>query len=202
MLAAARVVGALLILAAAVQGIDAAATVANFFSFFTVLSNLFAAAVLTGGAFRSPSSPGWERVRGAAVLYMVTTGIVYAVLLSGADEVGRYTPDYLNWVMHRVMPVYMAIDWLIDPPRHTLRTRDVLAWLVFPLAYCAYSLIRGAAIDWYPYPFLDADEHGYAAVLATSAGIAVVVFLLGLAIAWAGNQRSRGAGRRPAPAPA
>jgi hypothetical protein len=179
------------ILSAAVQGITAAATVVNFFSFFTVLSNLLAAAVLLVGAFRSPRSVRWDLVRGAAVVYMVTTGLVYAVLLSGADEVDRYTPAYLNWVMHRVMPVVMVIDWLLDPPLHALRPRQLIAWLAFPLAYAAYSLIRGAAIDWYPYPFLDAGEHGYGEVLLTCVVIGVFIEGLGLAVAWVGRRAAR-----------
>jgi len=30
-----------------------------------------------------------------------------------------------------------------------------LIFLVYPVAYGAYSLIRGPIVDWYPYPFLD-----------------------------------------------
>jgi hypothetical protein len=154
LLAAARIAGAVLIVAAAVQGISHTATVVNFFSFFTVLSNLFAAAVLLIGALRRPASPRWDVVRGAAVVYMVTTGIVFLVLLQSADEVERYTPEFLNWVMHRVMPVYMALDW-------------------------------------YPYPFLDPDEHGYGGVLANCVGVAGFVVLLAFAVVWAGNRERR-----------
>lgn len=198
MLAAARIVAGLVILSAAVQGLTHSASVVNFFSFFTVLSNLFAAAVLLIGGLRSPRSARWDLVRGAAVVYMVTTGIVYAVLLSDAAQVGRYTPQYLNWVMHRVLPILVAIDWLIDPPQHAIRPRQALGWLAFPLAYAAYSLIRGAAVDWYPYPFLDPDEHGYGGVLLNCVGIAAFIFLLALAVAWVGSRMPR----RAIPAPA
>jgi hypothetical protein len=192
LLAAARIAGAVLIVAAAVQGIAHTATVVNFFSFFTVLSNLFAGAVLLIGALRRPASPRWDLVRGAAVVYMVTTGIVFLVLLQSADEVERYTPEFLNWVMHRVMPVYMALDWLVDPPRRVLQRRDVLAWLAFPLAYAAYTLVRGPlAGDWYPYPFLDPDEHGYGGVLVSCVGVAAFIVLLAFAVVWAGNRERR-----------
>ena len=57
----------------------------DYFSYFTVLSNLFAAAILMHGALRPvhARSPKVELVRGAAVVYILTTGIVYLVLLSG-----------------------------------------------------------------------------------------------------------------------
>jgi hypothetical protein len=50
----------------------------NFFSFFTIQSNILAALVLLLGAR--------PFVRGAAVLYMCVTGLVYATLLSGLEE--------------------------------------------------------------------------------------------------------------------
>jgi len=63
----------------------------NHFSYFTVLSNVFAAVVALLGVF----SPVSGQIRGAAVLYMTTTGIVYALLLRGIDV---QTPAYANWV--------------------------------------------------------------------------------------------------------
>src|SRR5690606_21248194 len=60
----------------------------NFFTFFTVLSNLLAAAVFFEGSRRQLSGSGevsgmW---RGAAVVYMTVTYVVFAVLLRDAQE--------------------------------------------------------------------------------------------------------------------
>jgi hypothetical protein len=60
----------------------------NLFTFFTVLSNLLAAAIFAEGgrralAGRSPVPDLW---RGAAVVYMAVTYLVFAVLLSDAQE--------------------------------------------------------------------------------------------------------------------
>src|SRR5262249_19914632 len=57
----------------------------DYFSYFTVLSNLFAAAMLLHGALRSAHerSRTVELLRGAAVVYILTTGVVYLLLLSG-----------------------------------------------------------------------------------------------------------------------
>jgi hypothetical protein len=35
---------------------------------------------------------------------------------------------------------------------------------VFPLAWLAFTLIRGAFLDWYPYPFIDVVANGYGKV--------------------------------------
>ncbi len=46
-------------------------------------------------------------------------------------------------------------------------------WLIFPVVYVVYSLIRGPVADWYPYPFLDPNLDGGAAKVA----ITVVVLM-------------------------
>jgi hypothetical protein len=140
---------------------------ANFFSFFTIQSNLLAAAVLLWGALAPASS--WasataDRVRGAAVLYMSITGVVYGVLLSGYQEELQTTVPWVDTVVHRVMPLVMVIDWLVEPPHGSITPRSVLIWLMYPLLYVMYSLVRGPLVGWYPYPFLDPRAAGVAGV--------------------------------------
>ena len=48
-----------------------------------------------------------------------------------------------------------------------------------PVVWLVYTLVRGAFVDWYPYPFIDVDEHGYGVVLLNALGISA--FLVGLA---------------------
>ena len=50
--------------------------------------------------------------------------------------------------------------------------------LVYPIAWVVYSLVRGAIVDWYPYPFLDVETLGYAEVLLTCAVLAVAMVAL------------------------
>ena len=55
----------------------------SYFSYFTIDSNLIAATVLLIGAarWRAEPSPTFDLVRGAAVVYMSVTGIVFTLLL-------------------------------------------------------------------------------------------------------------------------
>lgn len=154
---------------------------ANFFSFFTIESNLIAAGVLlwgaSGDAERRPSS-SVDLIRGAAVLYMSITGVVYGVLLAGYQQELQTTIPWVDTVLHRVIPVVMVADWLIDPPRAAIEFRRALLWLVYPLLYAAYSLIRGPIVGWYPYPFLDPGHvGGYGAVALYGLGIAAGTLL-------------------------
>ena len=48
-------------------------------------------------------------------------------------------------------------------------------WTLFPLIYLIYSLIRGAIVQWYPYPFLNAAKYGYEQVIF-NVGIMLLVF--------------------------
>lgn len=152
----------------------------NFFSFFTVLSNVFAAVVLSLSASRSQArlASGFALVRGAAALYMATTGIVFSVLLSGLDSDVLTAVPWDNIVLHYIMPVAVVLDWALDSPGVRLTFRRALVWVVFPMAYLAYSLVRGAITGWYPYPFLDPREHGYTGVLVVSAAVTALVLAL------------------------
>lgn len=155
--------------------------VVNFFSYFTNLSNLAAVAVLGYGGWAAltgrPPVPG--AVRGAVVLYPDL----------------RVIP-WVNDVVHRAMPLVVLVDWLIDPPARRIRAEAVAGWLVFPLVYLAYSLLRGHAVDWYAYPFLDPALHGgYRRVAGACALLAAVFLLIGAGIAALGNAL---AGRRRA----
>lgn len=161
-------------------------SVSNFFSYFTIQSNLIGIAALTLGAtilagvVKKPKS--FEAWRGAATFYLTVTGVVYALLLSNLPDGARNIQPWVDVVLHKALPVVMVFDWLFDRPTVRLSRKVALVWLAYPIAYLAYSLIRGAAVHWYPYPFINPSQ-GYLKVAATSLIIAIVGFLAALLIA-------------------
>ncbi len=164
--------------------IDHRLSVVNFFSFFTNLSNIFGAVVLVYLAIRPGTG---DSVRGAATTYLAITGIVYNLLLRGED-LGVLKP-WINVVLHVVMPIVMLLDWLLDPPGRPIPLRRALWWLAFPLVYVGYSLIRGAVVAWYPYPFLNpAHPGGYARVFGFGVGIALAFVAVIAALTQLGNR--------------
>ena len=72
-------------------------------------------------------------MRGAAVLYIAITGVVFAVLLAGLQEELQTTIPWVDFVVHKLMPVALVADWLVDPPRRRLPWLTVAAWLAYPL---------------------------------------------------------------------
>jgi len=127
-------------------------------------------------------------LRGAAVVYLVTTGVVYALLLSNADV--QVTLPWVNTVLHRVMPIVVFLDWLIVPPSSTISMREASWWLAFPIVWTVYTMIRGAIVDWYPYPFLDPRLHGPVEIAVTMVGIALFIAVVIAAVRWIGNART------------
>lgn len=169
------------------------ARASNFFSFFTIESNLLTVVVLLAGAWLAlrgqETAPGWELFRGAVTAYMTTTFIVFAALLSGLPDNLDLTEPWVNFVLHQLMPIVIVLDWVVSPPRNRLTVRQALVWMLFPLAYSVYSLVRGPVVEWYPYPFLNPDSvGGYGGVLAYSIGIAVLFMGITWCLVTMGNK--------------
>jgi len=166
----------------------------NYFSYFTIDSNLIATGVLIAAALHrdSASTPRLDLVRGGAVVYMSITGIVFTLLLSNTD-VDTAIP-WVNSVVHELMPLVMLADWLITPPAARLRLPHCLLWLSFPLVWIVYTLIRGAIVNKYPYPFLDPANGGYASVTVYCIAILVAMLVVSALVVVLAN--AAGGGRR------
>lgn len=161
----------------------------RFFAYFTIQSNLvgvvaFAWLVL---ARNSPRSRRMELLRGAAAVYLTVTFFVVIVLLSGVD-VGLQL-GWVDFVLHKLFPVIVVLDWIVDPPTTRLVSRDALTWLVYPLIWTGLTLVRGAVDGWYPYPFLDPANGGYGQVAVTAVAVTVGFLVISLAIIALGNAR-------------
>ncbi|MBL0886968.1 Pr6Pr family membrane protein [Myceligenerans indicum] len=168
----------------------------NFFSYFTIESNVLIALVLIGlGAFgRGPQVPRnrvVQALRGAATLYISMTGVIFATLLAGIEGLPLTATPWGNVVLHYLIPVAALIDWLFDPPQVAVTRRTLIVWLLYPLAYTAWALVRGSLDGWYPYPFLDAAARGYAPVLATIVFLGAGVFAAGWLLSVIARRRAR-----------
>ena len=138
------------------------------FTYFTQLSNLFAAASVAfqlwaeprGGVIRHRA----KTVKFAATASVFVTGTIFLLVLAPMEPQGMaaaYAQDHCSsFVLHAVVPVIMLVDFLVnDTDRHYGRL-DVLLALVPPVEYLAFMLSLGAAgFRWHemaaPYPFLN-----------------------------------------------
>jgi hypothetical protein len=162
----------------------------NFFSYFTILTNVLAALALTlpwlapqsklGKFFARPT------VRTAIAAYIIIVMIIVYFVL-------RHLTTFQGWnlvadlLLHYVMPVLFVIDWLVLVPKQTLKLTDTIFWLAFPVIYLVWTFIHGAYSGFYPYPFLNDAELGNARVLLNEAGLLVIFLVLGFILVSGGR---------------
>lgn len=164
--------------------------------YFTILTNLAVAVAMTMVALGKRLSPGFE---GGLTLSILLVGVVYAVLLqklyhlTGAEL-------FADVLMHKVSPVAMAAYWLLFARHEPMRWTEPLWWSVYPIAYLAYALVRGAIDGIYPYPFIDVGKIGIGQTALNAAAIAAAYLLAGLALVWL-DRRLLGPNRLLAKAP-
>jgi hypothetical protein len=187
-------------------GRDVLTIIANFFSFFTILSNTASAVILATAAIwylsqgrRAKVEPRWLAFLLAAVTtYMIVTGIVYNTLLRGiALEPGSIVP-WSNEILHLIGPLFLLLDLFLGPFRRALPWRTVLGIVVFPLLWVAYTLLRAPFIInpgtgdpyWYPYPFLNPNNPGgWGSVVVYVIVIAAAIIAVALLVVWVGRRR-------------
>lgn len=162
----------------------------NFFGYFTLQSNILTAIVLLIAALAAlrnrTQSKSLVLARAAVTTYMVIVGIVYALLLAPLGAAGGVPVAWANVVLHIIVPVYVALDWLLFADRPALSFRSFWVVLLYPVVWVVVVLVRGATDGWFPYPFLD-PALGYATVSLYCLGIAVAVIVVG-AVVWAASR--------------
>ncbi len=178
-------------------GGDVGFVLVNFFSFFTIESNVLAVVALLVGAVvvatGRAETVGFTVFRLIAVTYMTVTFIVYNLLLRGIELPQGQTVPWSNEILHVVGPLLIVADWLFAPGRNRLEWTRVWAVVIFPIVWAAYTLIRGPIAGWYPYPFLNPgnSENGYLSVVFYVILIAAVMVGVGAAAIWVTRRRER-----------
>jgi hypothetical protein len=175
---------------------DLATRLVRFCSYLTIWANaLVAWSTLTLALGRDRDTRRWRTLRTDAVVLILLAGVVHYFWL-------RPLLDLHGWdlvadrSLHLVVPALAVAGWLVFGPRRRVSTTDLVPSLVLPVGWLGYTLVRGAFVSWYPYPFIDVGEHGYGVVLLNCAGVSALM----LAIAWAVVVVDRGLARAAAPA--
>jgi hypothetical protein len=139
-------------------------TIARFFSYFTILTNILVAVSFTL-LFQRPRSRPWAfflrpGTLTAFAVYISIVSIVYNLVLRRL-----WNPQGLQLLvdelLHSVIPVMFFLFWLLYVPKNRLSFKNLRGWLLYPFIYLAAILVRGAVSGFYPYPFLDVNDKGY-----------------------------------------
>lgn len=177
----------------------------NFFSYFTIDSNVGTVVVFLVGAvllIRKLDDPhGFGVFRACVTSYMAVTGIVYNTLLRGVNVADGLVVPWTNEVLHVVGPLLIILDWLFAPGRVRLEWKHIGVIVIFPLVWSVYTMIRGPLAynelahkpTWYPYPFLDPSlsAEGYVSVAFYVVLIAAIIGGVGAAVVKVSRMRAR-----------
>jgi len=173
----------------------------NVFCFFTIQSNLIVGITsLVLALDPRRTSTAFDTFRFIGIVAIVITGIVYHSAIRDLMEVQSWAL-VADRLVHTVVPVLAVATWLIHGPRGRATRRVMWLSLLFPVAWFAFTLIRGPIADFYPYPFVDVTRLGYADVLLNASWVGVIY--LGVAAGavaldgWLTKLRAITAGPRP-----
>lgn len=164
--------------------VEVAVRTLNYFSFFTIWTNLMMALALILPVVAAGTRPGRfagsEPVRAMVTMFAVVVGLIYHFLLHPFWSPQGWSL-FVNLLLHYVMPTAVLLDWMLFTPKGRLGWIDPVKWLVVPVVYGVWTLIHGFASHWWPYGFLNVDTLGAAAV-GTFTGLLIFFLIVGLVI--------------------
>ena len=143
--------------------------------YFTILTNLMVAWLMLRETMGRRQG---SAILTTAALNIAMVGIIYQTLLAPETPLQGW-----NWVtdflMHAAVPVAMVAWWAVFAPRR-LSLAQLPLWLIWPVVYCIYALLRGAWEHRYPYFFLDIDRFGAGQITLNIIGLVGVFAGFGL----------------------
>ncbi|NMX55176.1 MULTISPECIES: Pr6Pr family membrane protein [unclassified Pseudomonas] len=157
----------------------------NFFSFFTVLTNTLVVVVLSYALVNRESAVKRfflaPAVSSGIAASIVVVSLAYNLLLRHL-----WSPTGFQFIadelLHDVMPLLFVIYWWRCVPKGTLHFKHIGGWVIYPLVYFGYVLLRGHLLGQYQYPFIDVDSLGYPQVFVNAGGILAGFVLIALAV--------------------
>lgn len=168
-------------------------TYADRVSYFTVQSNWLVIAVLLLCLLPRDRLGNWfDAVRGAVSFYIFMTGLIVMLILQSPSEVlFNWDVTFNEMTSHRLIPLFLLLDMLIVPWRNRPVFLRPLVWIIYPILFLVYSLVRGSITGWYPYPFLDMNNPaGFNGILPDLLQVVAAFLVAGFAVSTLGYIRN------------
>lgn len=159
------------------------AEIIRYFSFMTIWTNVIIALSYTIPLLIPKSRIALfaekPAVQGGLLIYILIVGLIYHFFLAhqwNPQGWDRVSDDLL----HYAVPILYLLYWILFAEKGKLKYINSIHWLIYPLVYIIYCLIRGALTNLYPYPFIDVSKMGYAAALTNTVYIILGYLVFGL----------------------
>jgi hypothetical protein len=180
-----------------VSTLGGGAAVLNTLSYYTLQSNIvvlvFFVAWLIYSYLRRDRAPSarYYTIKGGVIVCIALTLLVFHFMLrptmfamGGGDS---YLVSPANLIVHYVVPLMTLADWLLFDKKGQFRRLDPIKWLLIPLAYLIFALVRAQFATFgsgsrYPYFFMDIDKYGVGQVAINCLFITFGLLVLGYVI--------------------
>ncbi len=153
----------------------------RYFGYFTIITNMLVAVTMTCVAFGRWPASATSALTGV-VFTIAIVGFVYHFVLKAHVPALEAGPWVVDRTLHYIIPALSIIFWFTCVPKDKLTYADPFRWIVIPVAYFAYAIMRGGLDGWYPYFFVDVNQLGYAVVFRNAVAMTAIVLLCGLAL--------------------
>ncbi|MCW3084758.1 MAG: hypothetical protein JWP12_2124 [Bacteroidetes bacterium] len=169
-------------------------TIARYFTFFTIISNLFVALCSTYLLLSPTSRRGLyfsrQSVITAITIYILVVGIVYNTVLRNLVEL-EGLQRIVDELLHAVIPTLFVLYWFMFAAKNELQWKNILMWLIYPLVYFIVIIVRGPFAGYYPYPFVNVTTLGYPTVLMNSALLTLAFGVISLLFVGIGKMTAK-----------
>jgi hypothetical protein len=152
-------------------------------SYFTIQNNFMVAFAMTvlllwpgsklGRLFSKPS------VLTALGVYIIIVCLVYQLVLRQQHTQHGWF-KFCDEIFHSISPPMFILFWLIFVNKPGLPWTKAVHWLLYPLVYCFYILIRGAISHYYPYSFINGNKLTYMQIFINCMFLLVAFLSIGL----------------------
>ncbi|RBQ05767.1 Pr6Pr family membrane protein [Pedobacter miscanthi] len=158
-------------------------TIKIFLSYFTVTTNIIVAVCFSCLSFVKRNDKGNFFTKAstltAIAVYIIVVGLIYNVMLRGIVS-PRGWARAADELLHVVNPLIFLLFWIFFVKKSTLRYKQAINWLIYPLLYVVFIVIRGYLINKYPYPFIDVVQLGYPKAILNAVIVIFFFWLLSL----------------------
>lgn len=160
-------------------GRDLFGALGMFFSYYTILTNVVLVLIYLStiwpthrlDLFRHPIVRGMMAANIALVSIYVFTVLRHLSALDGLFQLA-------DTILHYICPLLYLLWWLSAQPHGHLRWPNLPIMLAPTFVYFIYALARGAWVQEYPYPILNAINLGYGQVLLNALGMTIALAVL------------------------
>ena len=125
---------------------------------FTIHSNLIVSITFLFSGFailsRKYSTPFLDYLKNCCVIFMFINIVTYHFLLSSGGEYAGIR-NITNFTLHYLIPISVFINWIVFEIKKKYSYKFIFYWMIFPLLYSVFSMVRGLFDGFYPYFFFN-----------------------------------------------